>query len=43
MADITILTEQLQLLVKNPDTFPGNDDKKSQLLSLSRQAAAVLE
>lgn len=43
MANIHVLTEQLTLLVESPDTFPGTEEQKVQLLRLARQAAASLE
>lgn len=43
MADINVLMDQLTLLIDSPDTYPGNEEQKRQLLRLSRQATTSLE
>lgn len=43
MADPKILTEQLKLLIEDPDVLGANEPQKQELLRLCRQAAAALE
>lgn len=43
MADPKTLTEQLKLLIENPDAFGADEAQKQELLRLSRQTAAALE